>query len=283
MNLGELLSQTSMRLKSDWPQLDAQLILAHVLDRPRTWILAHPETPLSAPQLASVEEAVSRLDAGEPLPYILGHWEFFGLDLNVTPDVLIPRPETELLVEKAIAWLQGSLERRTIADVGTGSGAIAISLALQFPDARILATDISAAALEVAKRNAKKFDVHHQIDFVECDLLPEKSEIGNRKSEIDLLCANLPYIPTKTLHSLPIYGREPSLALDGGEDGLDIYRRLFNIAPPWLAPRGQILLEIEATQGLQALSMAFDKFEESEIHLHQDMVGHDRLLEIQLP
>jgi len=286
MNVGELISQITSRLKSDWPELDAQLVLAHVLDRPRTWILAHPETPLTAPQLASVEEAVSRLEAGEPLPYVLGHWEFFGLDFNVTPDVLIPRPETELLVEKAIAWLLLPELSRRVADVGTGSGAIAVTLAMHVPEVRILATDISPAALEVAKRNAEKFHVHHQIEFMECDLLPE-SKVEGQKSDLrlstfDLICANLPYIPTATLKGLSVFGREPTLALDGGEDGLDLVRRLLDIAPPWLAPHGLILLEIEATQGIQALSLAYDKFEDAEIHLHQDLVGHDRLLEIQL-
>ncbi len=286
MNVGELISQITSRLKSDWPELDAQLVLAHVLDRPRTWILAHPETPLTAPQLASVEEAVSRLEAGEPLPYVLGHWEFFGLDFNVTPDVLIPRPETELLVEKAIAWLLLPERSRRVADVGTGSGAIAVTLAMHVPEVRILATDISPAALEVAKRNAEKFHVHHQIEFMECDLLPE-SKVEGQKSDLrlstfDLICANLPYIPTATLKGLSVFGREPTLALDGGEDGLDLVRRLLDIAPPWLAPHGLILLEIEATQGIQALSLAYDKFEDAEIHLHQDLVGHDRLLEIQL-
>jgi len=286
MNVGELISQITSRLKSDWPELDAQLVLAHVLDRPRTWILAHPETPLTAPQLASVEEAVSRLEAGEPLPYVLGHWEFFGLDFNVTPDVLIPRPETELLVEKAIAWLLLPERSRRVADVGTGSGAIAVPLAMHVPEVRILATDISPAALEVAKRNAEKFHVHHQIEFMECDLLPE-SKVEGQKSDLrlstfDLICANLPYIPTATLKGLSVFGREPTLALDGGEDGLDLVRRLLDIAPPWLAPHGLILLEIEATQGIQALSLAYDKFEDAEIHLHQDLVGHDRLLEIQL-
>src|SRR5262245_38649293 len=121
-NLGDLIEAILPRLKSDWPELDAQVLLAHILDKPRTWVLAHPETLLTAPQLSAVEESVSQLEAGTPLPYILGHWGFFGLDFDLTPDVLIPRPETELLVEKAIGWLQASPSRRTIADIGTGSG-----------------------------------------------------------------------------------------------------------------------------------------------------------------
>ncbi|MBI5945886.1 MAG: peptide chain release factor N(5)-glutamine methyltransferase [Chloroflexi bacterium] len=294
MNAGELLTQFNSQLKNDSTDLDAQLILAHVIGHPRTWLLAHLETHLTQPQIDSATEAFSRLTAGEPLPYILGHWEFFGLDFDITKDVLIPRPETELLVEKAISWLTSRPEARSVADIGTGSGIIAASIAMHIEDAQILATDISPAALEVAKRNAQKFHVHHQINFVECDLLPkserkmQNAEYPNSSfriphSAFDLLCANLPYIPTETLHQLPIFGREPTLALDGGADGLEIYRRLFKLAPDWLAPHGMMLLEIEATLGVQALSLAYDSFSDVTIHLHQDLTGRDRLLEIIFP
>ena len=284
MNTGELLKQLNSQLKNDSTELDAQIILAHSLGYPRTWLLGHLDAPLTAPQIAATTQIFDEYQAGTPLPYILGHWDFFGLEFDITKDVLIPRPETELLVEKAIAWLQASPERRTIADVGTGSGAIAVSIAMHIPEAHILATDISLAALQVAKHNAEKFKVLHQIDFVECDLLPE-SKVKGRNSDLrpltfDLICANPPYIPTKTLHQLPIFGREPTLALDGGADGLDIYRRLFNVAPNWLAPHGRMLLEIESTLGVQALGLAYDAFSDVNIHLHQDLAGHDRLLEI---
>jgi release factor glutamine methyltransferase len=280
MNLGDYLIKIIPTLQDPLTELDAQILLAHVIGHPRTWLLAHLDAPLSAPMLDAVNQAFARLEAGEPLPYILGHWEFFGMEFNITPDVLIPRPETEMMVEKAIKWLTASSERRTVADIGTGSGIIATSIAMHVPNANILATDISSKALKIAKDNAEKFHVHHLIDFVECDLLPAKSAIGNWRSKIDLICANLPYIPTATMKSLPIYGREPTLALDGGADGLDIYRRLLDIAPAWLAPHGMILLEIEATQGVQALNLAYDKFSSTSISLHQDLAGHDRLLEI---
>ncbi len=269
------------KLTGDLPELDAQIILAHVMERPRTWLLAHLETPLTPPQIDSAEQAFSRLMAGEPLPYILGHWEFFGLDFDITKDVLIPRPETELLVEKAIAWLQFSPERRTVADIGTGSGAIAVTLAMHVPDARILATDISMPALHVAKHNAEKFHVHHRMDFLQCDLLPAHIDPLSTERHFDLICANLPYIPTKTLQNLKVYGREPTVALDGGDDGLDLYRKLLSVAPQWLAPKGLMLLEIEASQGIAAFNLAYDSLPHSSIHLHQDMTGRDRLLEIQ--
>ena len=280
LTFGEYLKHISLQLESDTPELDAQILLAHVIGHPRAWLLAHLDSPLTPPQVESANQAFARLEAGEPLPYILGHWEFFGLDFDITPDVLIPRPETELLVEKAIKWLSASPERRTVADVGTGSGIIATSIAMHIPDANILATDISMKALTAAKHNAQKFHVHHRIQFTECNLLPPQSQIVNHKSKIDLICANLPYIPTQTLSGLPIFGREPTLALDGGEDGLDLYRRLLDIAPAWLAPRSMILLEIEATQGVAARQLAAEKFSNASISLHQDLAGHDRLLEI---
>lgn len=267
---------------SDTPELDASVLLAHILKKPRTWVVAHPEASLTPEQQEQLDAALARLENGEPFPYILGHWEFFGLDFDVTPDVLIPRPETELLVEKAIVWLQSSSERRAVADVGTGSGAIAISIAVNVPETRVLATDISVAALDVARRNARNLNVAERIDFLQCDLLPPPPDSFPRESHFDLICANLPYIPSRTLHGLPVYQREPTLALDGGADGLDLFRKLMKIAPDWLAPNGSMLLEVEATRGVQTLSLAKDMFSQAKIHLHQDLTGRDRLLEIQL-
>ena len=285
-NLKDLLQESIARTNSfsDTPQLDAQVLLAHVIQKPRAWVIAHPEYDVTETEKNRIDLALQKLEAGEPLPYILGKWEFFGLKFDITNDVLIPRPETELLVEKAIAWLQASPKGRTMVDIGTGSGAIAVSIATHVPDVRILATDISPAALQVAKHNAGKYNVQNQIDFLECDLLP-KSRVKLKTSDLrlssfDLICSNPPYIPTETLHQLPIFGREPTIALDGGTDGLDIYRRLFKIAPDWLAPQGIMLFETEASLGVQILSLACDTFSDVSIHLHQDLAGHDRLLEI---
>ncbi|MEW6285609.1 MAG: peptide chain release factor N(5)-glutamine methyltransferase [Chloroflexota bacterium] len=291
------LADLTARLASitDTPALDASVLLAHILGKPRAWVIAHPELTLTPAQQKQLDASVTRLENGEPLPYVLGHWEFFGMDFELTPEVLIPRPETELLVEKAIAWLKQSPLPRTVADVGTGSGIIAIALAASIPDARILATDISPKALQVAKRNAARHHVLDRIEFIECDLLPDpstanpksqisnlKSQIENRKSSLSLLCANLPYIPTAALHNLPVYGREPTLALDGGADGLDLIRKLLRLAPAWMTPYSLLLLEIEATQGAQALDLARNAFPHAGIQLHKDLSGQDRLLEIRL-
>lgn len=280
--VSKILEQIKGCTKSDTSELDSQVLLAHILDKSRAWVVAHPEALLTKPQLISVKKAVTRLEVGEPLPYVLGQWEFFGLNLEITPDVLIPRPETELLVERAIKWLEGSPERRTIADIGTGSGCIAVSIARNIYNAKVIATDISLPALEVARRNARKHGVQKRIDFVQCDLLPPHPDPLPTDLHFDLICANLPYIPTSTLRALPIYGHEPTLALDGGVDGLDIVRRLLKIAPEWLAPNGIILLEIESSQGLAAVSLAYDTFDNAEIYLHQDLAGHDRLLSVEI-
>lgn len=285
-----LLSDITHRLASisSSPALEASVLLAHVVGKPRSWVLAHPELTLSNEQNEKLNVSLTRLESDEAFPYVLGHWEFFGLDFKVTPDVLIPRPETELLVEKAIAWLNKNLERRNIADVGTGSGAIAVSLAVNLPDASILATDISPQALEVAKHNAEKQGVSDRINFIECDLLPPPQplsqwERGEGVREIDAICANLPYIPTKTLQKLPIFGREPTLALDGGNTGFELIQRLMQITPEYLSPNSLMLFEIEETLGREATALAHQFFPSAVIELNKDLAGRDRLLQIQLP
>ena len=275
--VGTALAGITPRLErlSQTPGLDAQVLLARVLQKPRAWVLAHPEAPLTRTRAAALETLVRGLEGGKPLPYLLGSWEFFGLQFEVTPDVLIPRPETELLVERAIAWLRANPSRRRAADVGTGSGCIAVSLAANLPDLRVMATDLSPAALKVAGRNAGKCKVAGRVEFCCCDLFPDR--VG-----FDLIVANLPYVPTRQLQELPICGCEPALALDGGPDGLTVIRRLLAQVPDRLVPGGLLLMEIEASQGPRILSLAYDAFSEAEIHLHQDLAERDRLLEVQV-
>jgi release factor glutamine methyltransferase len=268
---------------SESPRLDAQVLLAHVTGRPRTWLLAHSATPIEPTQIERLEALVRRLEAGEPLPYVVGHKEFFGLDFELTRDVLIPRPETELLVDRAVNWLGATPGRRRMADVGTGCGCIAISVAASVEDVQVFGTDISLAALRVAARNAQALGVADRIHLVNCDLLPVRQSGLNGRRRFDVVCANLPYIPTARLRQLPVYGREPLRALDGGPDGLEQIRKLLEVVPEWLATGGLILLEIESSQGPRALSLAYDAFHAASIELRQDLAGHDRLLAIQLP
>jgi release factor glutamine methyltransferase len=271
-----------LRSHSDTPELDAQVLVANVLRKPRSWLLAHPETQLNQEITAALEAQVQRLENGEPLPYVLGEWEFFNLAFEVTPDVLIPRPETELLVERAIACLRdrnmknGDLK---VMDVGTGCGCIAIVLAVNLPGIQVIATDISPSALAVARRNAEKLHVAGRITFLEADLIPDPL----LPNSFSLIIANLPYIPTATLHRLPIYTRESTLALDGGVDGLALIRRLLARAPEVLAPGGMMLLEIEASQGSAAAALARAAFPQAAVKIHQDLSGLDRLIEIQNP
>ena len=282
MHLSQALQELSKRLagSSETPLLDAQVLLAHVLERPRAWVLAHPEARLSLAQEQTLQSAAARLEAGEPLPYILGHWEFFGLDFIVSPDVLIPRPETELLVERALEWLRAHPERRNVADIGTGSGCIAISLAVNLLDLHVLATDVSQPALEIAKANAEKHQVADRIQFLHTDhlnLLPSTFNI----QPFDLMLANLPYIPTSRLESLAVARQEPRQALDGGPDGLDLIRSLMPVTARWLAPGGCCLLEIDASQGEAALNLAQSVFPQAKVSVIPDLAGLDRLLVVQ--
>ena len=153
-SIQETLDQLSHQLKShsETAWLDAQVLVAHHLGVPRTWLLTHPETDLNDHQYKAIQQSVALLEAGVPLPYVIGHWEFYGLDFQLTPDVLIPRPETELLVERAIRWLQQHPHMRKVVDVGTGCGCIGIAIAKHIPDVQMLLTDSSAKALEVARK-----------------------------------------------------------------------------------------------------------------------------------
>lgn len=280
--IGRTLEGLISRLEksSDTPGLDAQVLLAHQLGRPRSWVLAHPEEPITNIEIITLEETVTRLEGGEPLAYILGTWEFFGLNFQVTTKVLIPRPETELVVERAIKWLRkldtGGRKLKVI-EVGTGSGCIAITLAANIPNILITATDISPAALNVARINAKKMNVFDRITFVEADLFPNLPITD----PFSMIVANLPYIPTQTLLETPVFGREPTLALDGGPDGLTIIRRFLKNAPAWLLPGGSLMFEIEASEGAAVQLLASGIFPKARIHLHKDLAGHDRLMEIQ--
>lgn len=258
------------------PHQIALVLLAHVLQRPKTWLLAHPEVHLSKAQSEQLEGLLQRLEAGEPLPYLIGKQEFFGLEFEVDPSVLIPRPETELLVETALTWLQANPSSRKGIDIGTGSGCIAISLVNNCPDLKMLATDVSGTALNVAQKNAKKHNTADRIKFVHCNLLSDDLQ------PVDLVCANLPYIPSKKLVEVNSLQWEPSLALDGGESGLDLINELLQKAPAFVNKPGLVLLEIEASLSAQTLELARSYFPEAEISLHQDLSQRDRMIRIEL-
>jgi release factor glutamine methyltransferase len=272
--IGEYLASVSEILNpfSDTPFLDASVLLANMLGKSRTWILAHPEAPIPLDQRQLVDNAILRLVAGEPLPYVISHWEFYGLDFQLNAATLIPRPETELLVEKALEWLKEHPGPCMAADVGTGSGCIAVALAHHMTDLQVIATDISAFALRAAKANAIRHNVASRIAFVQGNLME------SIEASFDIIGANLPYIPTRTLHMLDVYKSEPELALDGGADGLNLIRSLLAQAPERLNRNGRLLVEIEMNQPAAATSMAKAVFPNSEVHVFPDLAGKDRLL-----
>jgi release factor glutamine methyltransferase len=251
---------------------DAQALLCAVLNVERAHLLAHPEQPLTDEQAAAFDALVARCAAGEPLPYVLGRRAWYDREFIVTPDVLIPRPETERLLEQALEWAE---QKRGVAvDVGTGSGNLAVTFAALRPDWRVYAVDVSAAALDVARRNAAWHGVAERISFVQGDLL-----IGWQRSlRIDLLMANLPYIPSADVSTLPVAAHEPRLALDGGEDGLRLIERLLAQARRIIRPGGLILLEIEAQQGAAAAALAQASFPTARVDVLRDYAGLDRIV-----
>lgn len=271
----------------DSPTLTARLLLAATLDKPREWLVAHNDHPLDAAQAAAFERLVARALAHEPLAYLLGRREFYGLELVIDSRALIPRPETELLVERALEHLRAPRQDKMDAatdsvdaiDVGTGSGAIAIAIARHAPGARLIATDVSAEALQLARVNAARHGVEDRITFAQADLLDNVSHRAR------VITANLPYVTTEEIEALPpeIQAHEPRIALDGGRDGLALVRRLLGQLPAHLLPGGAAFFEIGAAQGPAALRAATDLLPSARIMLDKDLAGLDRVLRVILP
>jgi len=263
----------------DSPHLDAELLLAHTLGWHRTHLHACLDQSVEARDHGRYTELVARRARREPLAYLVGHQEFYGLDFLVDQRVLIPRPETELLVEQAI--LQGTyiLERTSrlaIADVGTGCGAIAIALAFRLPLARIYAIDISSSALGVAAQNCRRHGLQGQVRLLLGDLLAPLHQ------PVDLIVANLPYVAVAEVATLPpeISCYEPRTAWDGGMDGLAAIERLLAQAGAYLHEGGTILLEVGATQGPTVRDLTLLYFPNAAVWLFQDGAGRDRLASI---
>lgn len=258
-------------------RLEAEVLARHALGQDRATYFASLREPLDAAQQARIEQLVHRRMQGEPLAYITGNREFYGLDFIVNPAVLIPRQETELLVDKALEWAaawatsgQGH-DAPLIADVGTGSGAIAVALACNLPKARVCAIDASAAALAVADRNRRQHDVADRVDLLQGDLLTVL------KPGVDAIVSNPPYIASELLPGLPPdVRREPVLALDGGRDGLRLTRRLIAQAALRLNRGGALLIEIAPEQAEAALGMARGAFPRATTWVAADGAGRAR-------
>jgi len=258
-------------------RLEAEVFVMNVMHMPRQAIFSEQETEVSAPQQTSLDSMLERRFSREPLAYILGQREFYGINVMVTPAVLIPRPETEGLVEHALFMALMGMESTelVIADVGTGSGAIAINLAIHLPAAKIFAVDVADEVLDVASFNIRAHGVSDRISLAIGDLLEPVPE------PVDLIVANLPYIPTGRIPTLqPEVQREPTLALDGGPDGLDLVRRLLAQAEDKLKDHGIILLELDPEQVPIVQELALKHFPEGATSVEQDLARMDRILAI---
>jgi release factor glutamine methyltransferase len=259
--------------------LSAELLLMRVLDCDRAWLYAHPEAPLDAEAVRRYFELVARRSAGTPTQYLTGKQEFWGLEFEVTPAVLIPRPETEHIVEVALERLgRGRAnESLRIADVGTGSGCIAVALAHEFPRAEIFATDISAAALEVAARNAARHNMAERVHFLESNLL---DAFASERGTFDMIVSNPPYVSRNEEAQLQreVREHEPHAALFCGVTGTEIYGPLIGRAAALLRRRGLLVLEI----GYEALTGVRPLFEASlawhEIRVTNDLAGIPRVI-----
>lgn len=302
MTLVETLRRLTRALEDvavDEARIEAEVLLMRHTGLTRAQLLTRGNDAVAPGVEAAVQDSLQRRLRGEPLAYITGHREFFGLDFAVDHRVLIPRPETELLVETALAWVGAALvaaqagvpvgsddqgNRRPVifADIGTGSGAIAVSLTAHHPGLRGYAVDVSADALAVARHNARSHGVDGRIVFLEGDLaapLPEP---------VDVLLANLPYLRQD---QLPVWcgsaqvelAWEPLAALDGGPDGLDGVRRLLADAPQRLRPGGLLLFEIGSEQGDPALRLAAAAFPQAAVTLRRDLAGLPRMVSVAAP
>ncbi len=256
--------------------LESELLLRHTLKISRVELYQELNRELNLEQERNFWSLIERCLNHEPTAYIIGHREFYGLDFYVNPGVLIPRPETELLVEKVLEMAQKRVVS-TIAEVGTGSGAIAISLALSLPQAKIYATDISDAALRVAKINCQRHGVSHRICLLSGDMLDPLPE------PVDLIVANLPYVRESELPQISTRNYEPSLALNGGSDGLEKIRQLGTQISDKLHPGGCLLLEIGQGQGRAVTTFLHELFPLAEIEVTPDLSGIDRVVSLILP
>lgn len=262
------------------PRLEAELLLAHVLGEDRVRLITHDRRLLTPEQWEAYRRVLWQRGNGCPLQYITGQHEFMSLEFKVNSHVLIPRSDTEVLVEKVLALKESIFPAQAchIVDVGTGSGAIAVSLAYYWPEARVTGVDISPEALKVARENAQRHQV--QVEWVLGDLLTPFLDAGRK---FDVIVSNPPYIASTDMGTLPLdVQQEPSLALDGGIDGLDYYRRLSVQAPRCLVPNGFLALEIGCDQGEQVQKILREAgFRD--IAVHRDYAGRDRVVMGSLP
>jgi release factor glutamine methyltransferase len=262
------------------PRSSAEVLLAHVLSQERLFLYLNYDRPMEPQELSAYRACIKRRLAGEPSQYITGTQEFWSLPLRLSPDVLIPRPETEILVEAAVDFVRHDLaseENFAILDLGTGSGAIAIALARELPGATIVAVDLSLPALQVARENAKLNQVEKQLHFVQGDML---TGIPGASEKLDLVVSNPPYVSQAEFHQLPreILDYEPRHALDGGPDGLAAVRQIIAEAPVVLRRGGGLLLEMGDGQAETVSILVRESQKYKSFRILKDYRGIDRVL-----
>lgn len=279
ISIAEAILQGSNKLrKAGVPDArrEAGSLLAFLIDKDRTYILSHAEDSISDEQAGLFQEFIEARSQGEPAQYIIGRQDFYGLEFEVTPAVLIPRPETELLIETALKLVSHE-NAISICDVGTGSGCIAITLLKQLPLARALALDVSSPALEISKRNAARHLVSDRIEFLLSDCFGALDQ-----QQFDLIVSNPPYVAEKAVPTLQREVRdfEPRVALTAGADGLDVIRRLLKEATNFLMPSGHLLFEIGFDQHV-AVEELIDSSIWELLDIHQDLQGIPRTVALQ--
>ena len=261
----------TLRDASETPRLDAEVLLAHTLGWSRARVLSRLQETISDEMLQQFRTLILRRAAREPVAYLVGRKEFYGLEFVVDRRVLVPRPETETLVDAALEWAKQRPGPLVIADIGTGSGCIAVALAVHLPQAHIYAIDLSSDALAVARQNVIRHHVDASVTLLTGDLLAPLPQ------PVDLLVSNPPYTVLDEVDP-GVRTHEPRLALDGGSDGLAVYRRLFAAAPSALRLGGALMLEIGATQARAVVALAHRAFPSAAICVQRDLAGRDRVV-----
>jgi release factor glutamine methyltransferase len=282
ISIAEVIREAAQTLQQDGvsdARREAGSLLAHVINRDRTFIVTHAEDLITTEEHRRFRECVARRADGEPLQYITGHQAFFGLDFEVTKDVLIPRPETELLVETAVALAKMGNAAPTICDVGTGSGCIAVAILHELPLGTAVGIDLSIEAIQVARRNAARHSVDKRISFLVADCL---SGVGRGRPIFDLVVSNPPYVAVSALEGLQreVRDHEPRLALTAGLDGLTIIRRLLLDSADLVKEGGHLLIEIGFDQG-QAVERMIDRTTWKFLDIHRDLQGIPRIVALQ--
>ena len=287
MTILELLNWSTHCLRDhqiENPRLNAELLLARSLNLNREGLYTHLQDPFREEEKEKFERLIWKRLAGEPLQYILGYQEFWSIHLKVDPRVLIPRPETELLVEQSLSILPAACLKRTpyVLEIGTGSGAVAISLATEARDVFVVATDVSGEALLLARENAKSAGVLQRIEFVNGDLF-SPIRLMPEQEPFDLILSNPPYIDRSQIQNLAreIKDYEPAVALNGGEDGMAFYRGIVSQGPSYLRRGGWLLLEVGEGQGKRVSTMIDEGGSFSRSERIKDLSGIDRVVKAQ--